>query len=101
MKDFYKHERREDQFIRDLLGALTISGLNISLPYRNPPMPERSFALYVVLTIVTAGFFWVYWIYVLLNDPNHHFRQHMIIEDTLMAQLSGTAQPAPIVAPIS
>jgi hypothetical protein len=80
MKDFYRHERREDQFIRDLLGALTISGLTVSLPYRNPPLPERSFALYLVL-----------------NDPNNHFRQQMLIEDTIMAQLSAsTAAPTPI-----
>ena len=97
MKDFYKHERREDQFIRDLLGALAISGLSVSLPYRNPPLPERSFALYVVLSVVTIGFFWVYWVYVLLNDPNNHFRQQMLIEDTIMAQLSAPAMaPTPI-----
>jgi uncharacterized protein DUF4234 len=97
MKDFYKHERREDQFIRDLLGALTVSGLSVTLPYRNPPLPERSFALYIVLSVVTAGFFWVYWIYVLLNDPNNHFRQQMLIEDTIMAQLSAPAMtPTPI-----
>lgn len=99
MKDFYKHERREDLFINDLLAALRITGLNVSLPYRNPPMPERSLALYVVLTIITAGFFWVYWVYVLLNDPNHHFRQQMMIEDTIMAQLSGASPPAPLPGP--
>lgn len=97
MKDFYRHERREDQFIRDLLGALAISGLNVSLPYRNPPLPERSFALYLVLSAVTVGFFWVYWVYVLLNDPNNHFRRQMLIEDTIMAQLSAHAMaPAPL-----
>ena len=90
MKDFYRHERREDQFIRDLLGAFAISGLNVSLPYRNPPLPERSLALYLVLSVVTVGFFWVYWVYVLLNDPNNHFRQQMLIEDTIMAQLSAS-----------
>ena len=90
MRDFYRHERREDQFIRDLLGAFAASGLNVSLPYRNPPLPERSLALYLVLSIVTVGFFWVYWVYVLLNDPNNHFRQQMLIEDTIMAQLSAS-----------
>jgi hypothetical protein len=94
MKDFYRHERREDQFIRDLLGALAISGFSVSLPYRNPPLPERSFPLYLVLSVVTVGFFWVYWVHVLLNDPNNHFRQQMLIEDTIMAQLSG-----PMIAP--
>jgi hypothetical protein len=75
MKDFFRHERREDQFIRELLGVLSVSGVQVSLPYRNPPLSERSFAVYVVLSIVTVGFFWVYWVYVLLNDPNNHFRQ--------------------------
>ena len=97
MKDFYRHERREDQFIKDLLGALAISGLSVSLPYRNPPLPERSFALYLVLSVVTVGFFWAYWVHVLLNDPNNHFRQQMLIEDTIMAQLSAsTTAPTPI-----
>jgi uncharacterized protein DUF4234 len=97
MKDFYKHERREDQFLRDLLGTFAISGLSVSLPYRNPPLPERSFALYIVLSIVTVGFFWVYWVYVLLNDPNNHFQQQMLIEDTIMAQLSAPMMgPTPV-----
>jgi len=102
MKDFYKHERREDQFIRDLLGAFAISGLNVSLPYRNPPLPDRSFALYLVLSVVTVGFFWVYWVYALLNDPNNHFRQQMLIEDTIMAQLSApmtASTPVPSTPP--
>ncbi|HEV2119870.1 MAG TPA: DUF4234 domain-containing protein [Candidatus Bathyarchaeia archaeon] len=103
MKDFFRHERREDQFIRELLGVLTISGVHVSLPFRNPPLSERSFAVYIVLSIVTLGFFWVYWVYVLLNDPNNHFRQQAMIEDTLMAQMNAlltsaspsNPQPAP------
>ena len=88
MKDFFRHERREDQFIRELLGVLSISGVSVSLPLRNPSMSERSFALYIILSVVTLGFFWVYWVYVLLNDPNNHFRQQASIEDTLMVQMS-------------
>ena len=99
MKDFFRHERREDQFIRELLGVLAVSGVQISLPYRNPPLSERSFAVYVVLSIVTAGFFWVYWVYVLLNDPNNHFRQQAMIEDTLMAQMSSLLTSIPASSP--
>ena len=51
-------------------------------------MSERSFAVYIILSVVTLGFFWVYWVYVLLNDPNNHFRQQASIEDTLMVQMS-------------
>ncbi len=60
---------------------------------RNPPIPDRSFALYFVLTLITGSIFGVYWVYVLVTDPNNHFRQQMLMEDTIMAQLSSTSPP--------
>jgi len=99
MKDFFNHERREDLFINDMLRTFNALGVSISFPYRNPPIPDRSFALYFVLTLITASIFGVYWVYVLVTDPNNHFRQQMLMEDTIMAQLSGTSPPAPIPAP--
>jgi uncharacterized membrane protein len=99
MKDFFKHERREDLFINDLLRTFNALGVPINFPYRNPPIPDRSFALYFVLTLITGSIFGVYWVYVLISDPNNHFRQQMLIEDTIMAQLSGTPPSAPLPAP--
>jgi hypothetical protein len=98
MKDFYRHERREDVFVQDLLRTFYALGIPINLPYRTSPTPERSFALYIVLTIFTASIFSVYWVYVLVSDPNNHFRQQMLIEDTIMAQVNpilSTATPPP------
>jgi uncharacterized protein DUF4234 len=99
MKDFFKHERREDLFINDMLRTFSAVGVPINFPYRNPPIPDRSFALYFVLTLITASIFSVYWVYVLVSDPNNHFRQQMLMEDTIMAQLSGPSSAAPIPAP--
>ena len=99
MKDFFRHERREDVFINDTLRTFNAIGVPINFPYRNPPIPDRSFALYFVLTLITGSIFAVYWVYVLVSDPNNHFRQQMLMEDTIMAQLSGTPWPAP--APMS
>ncbi len=99
MKDYFKHERREDLFINDMLRTFNALGVSINFPYRNPPIPDRSFALYFVLTLITASIFGVYWVYVLVTDPNNHFRQQMLMEDTIMAQLSGTSPPAPLPAP--
>lgn len=99
MKDFFKHERREDLFINDTLRTFNALGVPINFPYRNPPIPDRSFALYFVLTLITASIFGVYWVYVLVTDPNNHFRQQMLMEDTIMAQLSGTYSPAPTPLP--
>jgi uncharacterized membrane protein len=99
MKDFFKHERKEDLFVNDMLRTFNALGVPINFPYRNPPIPDRSFALYFVLTLITGSIFGVYWAYVLVTDPNNHFRQQMLMEDTIMAQLSGTSPPAPIPAP--
>jgi len=99
MKDFFRHERREDMFINDMLRTFNALGVPINFPYRNPPIPDRGFALYFVLALITGSIFAVYWVYVLVSDPNNHFRQQMLMEDTIMAQLSGTSSPAPIPAP--
>ena len=93
MKDFFKHERREDLFINDMLRTFNALGVPINFPYRNPPIPDRSFALYFVLTLITGSIFGVYWVYVLVTDPNNHFRQQMLMEDTIMAQFSSTSPP--------
>lgn len=91
MKDFYKHERREDGFWEDLSKTLDKSGVKFSVPRRTETMPDRSFILYLILTIVTFGLFGIYWVYILLNDPNHHFRYHIQIEDQLLTTLETVA----------
>jgi Domain of unknown function (DUF4234) len=96
MKDFFRHERREDLFINDMLRTFNALGVPINFPYRNPPIPDRSFALYFILTLITGSIFGVYWVYVLVTDPNNHFRQQMLMEDTIMAQVSGAPRPSPI-----
>lgn len=100
MKDFYKHERREDVFIQDLLRTFYQLGVSINLPYRPSSIPDRSFALYFVLTLITASIFSVYWVYVLVSDPNNHFRQQMVIEDTIMAQVSPVLSSASSASPV-
>jgi hypothetical protein len=87
MKDFYKHERREDGFWEDVGRILDKTGIKFSAPRRTEPLPERSFALYLILTIITFGFFGVYWLYVLLKDPNQHFVYHRQMEDQLLSSL--------------
>ncbi len=88
MKDFYKHERREDMFLEDLNRTLVAAGVTINLPRRALPIPDRSFVLYLILSIITLGIFSIYWLYVLLTDPNGHFRQQALTEDTILAQVT-------------
>lgn len=91
MKDFYKHERREDGFWEDISRMLDKLGIKFSVPRRMETLPDRSFVLYLILTIVTFGFFGIYWFYVLLKDPNQHFRYHVQIEDQLLTTLESVA----------
>ncbi len=86
-KDFYKHERREDGFWEDMSRMLDKSGIEFVAPRRVETLPERNFVLYLILTIITAGLFGIYWLYILLKDPNQHFMYHRQIEDQLLSTL--------------
>jgi hypothetical protein len=91
MKDFYRHERREDGFWEDAGRALNKLGVSFSVPRRTEAMPYRSFVLYLILTIVTVGLFGVYWFFVLLKDPNEHFKYHIKAESQLLSALEPVA----------
>ncbi len=86
-KDYFKHERREDALLEDVARSLT--AMNISFDNRRTDaVPERSYLLYIILTIVTVGLFGIYWWYALIKDPNIHFKSQVIFEDTLLNILS-------------
>jgi len=87
MKDFYKHERGEDGFWEDLSKVLDKCGVKFSAPRRSEIIPNRSFILYLILSIITLGLFRIYWLYVLLKDPNEHFKYHIQVEDQLLSTL--------------
>jgi len=87
MGDFYKHERREDGFWEDINKALNKCNITFSIPRRLVTLPNRSFVLYLILTIITLGIFQIYWIYVLLKDPNDHFEYHNKIENQFLSTL--------------
>ena len=91
MNDFYRHERREDGFWEVAGRALDKLGISFSVPRRTEAVPNRSFVLYLILTITTMGLFGVYWLYVLLKDPNDHFRYHIDAESQLLTALESAA----------
>lgn len=91
-KDFRKHWIREAAIlnrIRDMVRKFP-RGDELSMYLGFSPQyqfPDRSTALYVVLTIITLGFFSLYWIYTLTSDPNKHFDEHVKVEDHLVKTL--------------
>jgi hypothetical protein len=87
MKDFYQHERKEDRFWTKIKEVLQKLDFNFSIPPRKKGLPHRSFVLYLILTVVTAGLFIVFWFYILLEDPNEHFKYHREVDYQLIAIL--------------
>lgn len=86
MKDFKRHESREDRMLEDVNYVITSLG-GMPLPKRVESIPNRSFVLYLILSIVTLGVFGIYWTYALIRDPNVHFREQAKIEDELLGRL--------------
>jgi len=85
--DFPKHERWEDGVLSDAERALATVGVQFIF-HRNDPIPQRSFVLYIIVTIITAGIFGLYWEYVLIRDPNTHFVNHAVYEPQLIQMLT-------------
>jgi hypothetical protein len=86
-RDFRRHELREDLFYQDSERAAATLGLPFAFR-RYERMPDRSFALYLVLTLITVGGFGIYWLYTLIADPNRHVRTQATYEHQLLDALS-------------
>ncbi len=48
------------------------------------PVKERSFLLYIIITIIIS-LFAIYWAYVLIKDLNEHFKNEWEFEDALVS----------------
>ncbi len=87
-RTIHTHELRWHGFTTSASLAMKRLGFVIDMPMDVPAAKERSTVLYVVLTIVTLGFFGIYWLYALIVDPNRHFRSQRDFEDKLLKSLS-------------
>jgi len=89
-KDFYTHSKME----RYVLSSFSSVALEVDPSFKpvsfhpDYEFPDRSTAIYIVATIATLGFFILYWVYTLTKDPNEHFKEHRIMEDKLLEELS-------------
>jgi len=85
-QDLRKHEERQMAFQQTLPLAFEEAG------FARPSLPSsrshsRDALLYVVLSAITAGIFWIYWFYTLLRDYNEHFNDQAVFEDQVLATL--------------
>jgi hypothetical protein len=85
-QDLRKHEERQSAYQQTLSSALEEAGVTHP-PISPPKRRNRDPILYIVLTVVTAGLFWIYWFYSLLKDYNEHFTNQAVFEDQLLLSL--------------
>jgi hypothetical protein len=83
--DLLKHQRAEAEYIEKASVALNKLGIGSHPVVVEQVVPDRSFPLYLFLTVITLGLFELYWAYVRIKDGNDHFDEHERFEDQLMA----------------
>lgn len=85
-QDLRGHERRQQNYERILVNALNQAGVLLSPP-PNGREHKRDPLLFLILTAITGGLFWIYWFYTLLKDYNEHFEDQAFFEDYVLGSL--------------
>ena len=78
------HDFNQLNFNRQLNGALAKLGKPMAASGGWPHTHRSSTGLYVILTIITLGFFLPYWWYVVIKDWNTHFQNQWRFEDDVL-----------------
>lgn len=85
--EMVSHNARWHGFVSETKVELARMGFmagDLREPYR---LPDRSSAIYVVLTIFTGGLFMFYWWYAAVKDGNRHLQSHVLFEQDLRRML--------------
>jgi hypothetical protein len=88
MDDLSRHDQLEAQYFTLMSSALARMGAAAQASQAAPNMPERSYPLYLVLSIFTCGIFFFYWEYVLVDDGNRHVEAQVEWEDFIYSALA-------------
>lgn len=84
MKTIYEHDSRWNTFAQQTQLAMNKLGYAIGAPPWIQAVPNRSFVVYLILSIITLGLFALYWLHTLVKDPNEHFKSQWYFEDQLV-----------------
>jgi hypothetical protein len=90
-KDLIEHQRAEAEYIEKASLVLNQLGIGKHPVSVEQIVGERSYALYLLLSIVTFGLFGIYWNYTFFKDGNAHFLEHRRFEDQLMSVIRTAA----------
>ena len=86
-KSIYDHHSRWMDFAGQTTAAMNKLGLKMTEPLLDKSLLRRPYGLYVLVTIVTLGFFMFYWWHTLIQDPNYHFKAQWYFEDCLIKSI--------------
>jgi hypothetical protein len=81
-----KHDHRWMAFAQQTQTAGQALGMTMVYPSWKT-IPERSFFLYLVISLITFGLFWIYWYYAFMKDMNEHYKAQWQFEDQLLAAI--------------
>jgi hypothetical protein len=81
-----QHDQRWNAFTQNAQYCSQQLGMDVVAPSWRT-IPERSFLIYFLLTILSLGLFLFYWLWKLIDDPNEHFRTQWQFEDSLITQM--------------
>ena len=89
-QDLRRHEERQSDYQATLVAALNEAGVQPPA-FAAQRLHKREDILFLILTAITAGLFWIYWFYTLLRDYNEHFHDQAVVEDQILATLKPKA----------
>ena len=84
MNGIHDHDRRWDTFAQYTKSAMNVMGLDMRTMYSRLKIPKRAILLYTIISIFTLGLFLPYWFYILIIDPNNHFKRQWNFEDQFL-----------------
>jgi hypothetical protein len=85
-QDLRKHNELQSTYQQHLVNAFGEAGIIPSLvePHRTQ---KRDPILFIILTAITGGLFWIYWFHTLLKDYNDHFALQATFENRILASM--------------
>ena len=91
-QDMRKHDELQSRYQALLAPSLVEAGFQEPnfKPYKSH---NRDSALFIILTAITGGLFWIYWYYILLKDYNDHFAEQAKFEEQILKTLLPAQSP--------
>lgn len=85
-QDLRRHEDAQSLYQTTLVNAFSDAGVQPP-PFSPHKFHRREPFLFIILSAITAGLFWIYWFYTLLKDYNEHFSDQGKFEDQILNSL--------------